>query len=162
MTYRIAIGYPLGLTLSDEDNSPRYCLELMNKRVLLSVKEFSTWVMALSGDPLPQMENQAQYETLLESKHIIEIDPEQDIVSTFKHHYAIRQGCGSVALDQTPCVSFGGNPIEMSITQMQVWQSMCSSIDLSKIVRWLLTIMSTNDILEAFAFLMQKELLYII
>lgn len=162
MIHRVAIGYPLGLTLSDENNSPKYCLEMANKRILLSVKEFSTWVMALAGDPLPQKENLAQYEALLQSKCIIEIDPAQEIASFFSHHYAIRQGSGSVSIDQTPCVSLGSNSIEMSLTQIQVWQSMCSSIDLSKIVRWLLTIMSASDILEAFVFLMQKELLYII
>lgn len=162
MMYRIAIGYPLGLTLSDEDNSPKYCLELVNKRILLTVKEFSTWVMALTGDSLPRKENQIQYEALLQSKYIIEIDPEQEITSVFSHHYAIRQGSGSVTHDQIPCVSLGSNSIEMSITQMQVWQSMCSSIDLSKIIRWLLTIMPVNDILETLVFLMQKELVYII
>jgi len=162
MMYRLAIGYPLGLTLSDEDNSPKYCLEFAHERILLSVKEFSVWVMALAGDSLPQKDNEILYQKLLHSKYIIEIDSTKDICAVFNHHYAIRQGSGSISLDQTPCVSLSNISIELTPTQMLVWQSMCSSIELSKIMRWLLTNMSAEDIIGALVSLVQKELLYII
>ena len=158
----IALGYPLGLTIADGDNTPKYCLEFMRKRELLSIAEFSIWAMVVSNTLHLENDNRQYYDDLVKMSALIEIDTEKDISLFFAHHTAIRQGSGSVDIDQMPCVSMGNKSIKMTEIQMQVWQSMCTGMDMIKIIRWLRRILSAEEIMKAIIFLMREELLYII